>query len=195
MTVSILRRSGDRAHPSQNFVAIIPIVWEIVVCIQGCNMDQKSILIVDDDQLILGMLTGFFDQLDYSVTTAVNGEDALAKYAPGRFDLVISDLMMPDMDGLALLKRLTAIDEKLVFFLITGYPTLETAVDAIKSGAYDYVVKPFNLDDLKFKVERALLTKRLRESLKKTSGILWALLVSIPIWLILGIMLGIVWKR
>jgi len=158
-------------------------------------MDQKSILIVDDDQGILGVLSGFFSQLDYQVTTAVNGEDALSKYAPGRFDLVVSDLVMPDMDGLTLLKRLTAMDERTVFLMITGYPTLETAVDAIKNGAYDYVVKPFNLEDLKFKVERALLNKRLKESLKKTSGILWALLISIPIWLILGIVLGMVWKR
>ena len=83
----------------------------------------------------------------------------------------------------------------MLFFLITGYPTLETAVDAIKNGAYDYVVKPFNLEDLKFKVERALLNRRLKESLKKTSGMLWALLISVPIWLILGIVLGIIWKR
>ena len=158
-------------------------------------MNRKSILIVDDDELIRRMLTGFFAQLEYEVTTAGNGEDALSKYVPGRFDLVISDLMMPDMDGLTLLKRLAAIDNEVLFFLITGYPTLETAVDAIKNGAYDYVVKPFNLEDLKFKVERALLNRRLKKSLKKTSGMLWALLISVPIWLILGIVLGIIWKR
>jgi two-component system response regulator AtoC len=158
-------------------------------------VNRKSILIVDDDELIRSMLTGFFAQLEYEVTTAGNGEDALSKYVPGKFDLVISDLMMPDMDGLTLLKRLTAIDNRVLFFLITGYPTLETAVDAIKNGAYDYVVKPFNLEDLKFKVERALLNRRLKESLKKTSGMLWALLISVPIWLILGIVLGIIWKR
>jgi two-component system response regulator AtoC len=158
-------------------------------------VDKRSILIVDDDELILSMLTGFFAQLEFEVTTASNGEDALSKYVPGKFDLVISDLMMPDVDGLSLLKRLTTIDNRVLFFLITGYPTLETAVDAIKNGAYDYVVKPFNLEDLKFKVERALLNRRLKESLKKTSGMLWALLISVPIWLILGIVLGIIWKR
>jgi two-component system, NtrC family, response regulator AtoC len=158
-------------------------------------VDRKNILIVDDDELILSMLKGFFTQLGYEVAAAVNGEDALSKYAPGRFDLVVSDLMMPDMDGLTLLKNLMAIDDKVLFILITGYPTIETAIDTIKSGAYDYVVKPFNLEDLKFKVERALLTKQLRDSLKKTSGVLWALLISVPIWLILGIVLGIIWKR
>jgi two-component system, NtrC family, response regulator AtoC len=159
-------------------------------------VEKRSILIVDDDELILNMLTGFFAQLaEYEVATAINGEDALSKYVPGRFDLVISDLMMPDMDGLTLLKELMAIDDKVLFILITGYPTLETAIDAIKNGAFDYVVKPFNLEDLKFKVERALLNKRLKTSLKKTSGMLWALLISVPIWLILGIVLGIIWKR
>jgi DNA-binding NtrC family response regulator len=87
------------------------------------------------------------------------------------------------------------MDDKVTFFLITGFPTLETAIDAIKNGAYDYVVKPFNIEDLKFKVERALLNKELQRSLKKTSGMLWALLISVPIWLILGIVLGIIWKR
>jgi DNA-binding NtrC family response regulator len=159
-------------------------------------MDQKrSILVVDDDELILSMLREFFTQLTYEVTTASGGEDALSKYVPGKFDLVISDLMMPDMDGLTLLKKLTAMDDKVTFFLITGFPTLETAIDAIKNGAYDYVVKPFNIEDLKFKVERALLNKELQRSLKKTSGMLWALLISVPIWLILGIVLGIIWKR
>jgi DNA-binding NtrC family response regulator len=159
-------------------------------------VEKRSILIVDDDELILDMLTGFFAQLgEYEVATAINGEDALSKYVPGRFDLVISDLMMPDMDGLTLLKRLMALDDKVLFILITGYPTLETAIDVIKNGAFDYVVKPFNLEDLKFKVERALLNKRLKVSLRKTSGMLWALLISVPIWLILGIVLGIIWKR
>lgn len=158
-------------------------------------MGNERILIVDDDEMIRNVLSEFFTELGYDVTTAVNGEDALSKFMPSEYDLVISDLMMPDMDGLALLKRLVAVDEKVLFLLVTGYPTLETAVEAIKNGAYDYIVKPFNMEDLRIKVERALVTRQLQKSLKKASGILWGLIISVPIWLVLGILLGLIWKR
>lgn len=158
-------------------------------------METKSILIVDDDELIRKFLLDFFMDLKFEVVTAENGTDALKKFSPQTFDLVISDLMMPDMTGIELLKELIARDEKVLFFLITGYPTLETAVEAIKNGAYDYIVKPFNLEDLRIKVERAIMTRQLKSSLKNVSGILWALIISIPIWIILGIVFGFVWKR
>ena len=158
-------------------------------------METKRILIVDDDELIRKFLLDFFMDLKFEVVTAENGTDALKKFAPQSFDLVISDLMMPDMTGIELLKELIARDEKVLFFLITGYPTLETAVEAIKNGAYDYIVKPFNLEDLRIKVERAIMTRQLKSTLKNVSGILWALIISIPIWIILGIVFGLVWKR
>jgi two-component system response regulator PilR (NtrC family) len=158
-------------------------------------MDTKRILIVDDDELIRKFLLDFFVDLNYEVVAAENGEDALRKFVPQSFDLVISDLVMPDMNGIELLKELIAKDDKVLFFLITGYPTLETAVEAIKNGAYDYIVKPFNLEDLRIKVERAVMTRQLKSSLKKVSGILWALIISVPIWIILGIILGFAWKR
>jgi len=158
-------------------------------------METKRILIVDDDELIRKFLLDFFNDLKFEVVTAENGTDALRKFTPQSFDLVISDLMMPDMTGIELLKELIARDEKVLFFLITGYPTLETAVEAIKNGAYDYIVKPFNLEDLRIKVERAIMTRQLKSTLKNVSGILWALIISIPIWIILGIVFGLVWKR
>jgi len=158
-------------------------------------METKRILIVDDDELIRKFLLDFFIDLKFEVVTAENGSDALKKYAPESFDIVISDLMMPDMTGIELLKELMTRDKNVLFFLITGYPTLETAVEAIKNGAYDYIVKPFNLEDLRIKVERAIMTRQLKSSLKNVSGILWALLISVPIWIILGIILGFVWKH
>lgn len=158
-------------------------------------METKRILIIDDDEIIRKFLMDFFDDLGYEVVTAESGEDALAKFTPQTFDLVVSDLVMPDLSGIEVLKELKAKDDKVLFFLVTGYPTLETAVEAMKSGAYDYIVKPFNLEDLKMKVERALLTRDLQSSLKKVNGVLWALIISVPIWIILGIVLGFVWKR
>lgn len=79
--------------------------------------------------------------------------------------------------------------------MMTGYPSVETAIEAIKKGAYDYITKPLNLEDVRIKLERALRSKDIERSLKKVTGVLWGLIVSIPIWLILGIVLGTVWKK
>lgn len=157
-------------------------------------MENKNILIVDDDEMIRKLLSDYFVSCGCNVTTAKSGQDALDKFMPRTFDLVISDLVMPDLSGIELLKQLMERDSKVLFILVTGYPTLETAVQAIKSGAYDYIVKPFNLEDLRIKVERAFMTSQLKTSLKKVSGILWALIISVPIWIILGIIFGIIWK-
>ncbi len=158
-------------------------------------MDFTRILVVDDDEYIRHVLKEFFEGLGYEVTTAEGGKDALKKFTPGRFDIVISDLAMPDLDGLELLREIKIRDEKVLFFMITGYPTLESAVEAMKQGAYDYITKPFNMEDMRIKVERALHVNELERSLKKASGVTWALIISVPIWLILGVIFGIIWKR
>ena len=87
------------------------------------------------------------------------------------------------------------MQDSLVFFLmITGFPNIDSAVNAIKEGAYDYVTKPFHMEDIRIKVERLIDAKKAKKALKKMTGIFWALIISIPVWLILGIILGIIWK-
>ena len=157
-------------------------------------MGRVRFLIVDDEQPIREMLQQFFTKLGYRVMTAESGEDALEKFMTYKFDCVISDLVMPDMDGLALLKKVKERRPGTSFFLITGYATIENAVQGMKEGAYDFFTKPFQLEDMKIRIERALLSKHLEKSVKRMSGILWALIISIPIWLILGIFLGMIWK-
>jgi DNA-binding NtrC family response regulator len=78
--------------------------------------------------------------------------------------------------------------------MVTGYPNIENAVNALKEGAYDYLVKPVHLEDIRIKVERVLSTRRKEKSLRSMTGLLWGAILSIPIWLSLGIVLGIVWK-
>ena len=139
-------------------------------------------------------LKDFLENLGYSVDTAVSGEDALQKFIPGKFNSVISDLVMPNMDGMELLKQIRQKDTTVVFLMITGHPSLESAIEAIKQGAYDYITKPFKFDDIEIKLERALYARSLEKSLKKVNGVMWGLIISIPVWLILGIVLGIVWR-
>ncbi len=157
-------------------------------------MNIGRLLIVDDNPSICETLSEYFESFGHRVVTAVDGEDALKKFVPGEFDCIISDLMMPKMDGLELLKLVKMQDDRVFFVMMTGYPKIDNAIDAIKAGAYDYVTKPFNMEDIRIKVERAINAKRAEKTLKTKTGLLWGILLSIPLWLILGIILGIVWK-
>ena len=158
-------------------------------------MKRYRLLIVDDDQDIREMLQQFFAKLGYEVVTAKNGEEALQELTKDDFHCVISDLVMPELDGLALLKKVKERRPGTLFFLITGYGSIEKAVQGMKDGAHDFITKPFRLEDIKIRIERALLSKDLENSVKKMTGMVWALIFSIPLWLVLGIVLAIVWKR
>ncbi|MCK5076471.1 MAG: sigma-54-dependent Fis family transcriptional regulator [Calditrichia bacterium] len=157
-------------------------------------MSLGNVMVVDDESHVQEVLKDFLEQLGYTVTLADDGDDALSKFEPGKFDLIVSDLLMPKVDGLELLKRIKQQEKDVVFLMITGYPSIETAVDAIKKGAYDYITKPFNMEDVRFRIEKAFEKKQMKESLKTMNGLVWALVISIPIWLILGIILTIFWN-
>ncbi len=150
------------------------------------------VMVVDDEENIREVLSNYLESMNYEVDTAEDGQDALNKFSKGNFDLIISDLLMPNIDGLELLKRIRNIDKEVIFLMITGYPSIETAVDAIKKGAYDYITKPFHMEDVKLRIERAFEKRSLKERLKTVQGLAWALLFSIPLWLILGIILAAV---
>jgi DNA-binding NtrC family response regulator len=148
------------------------------------------VMVVDDEENIRDVLSSYLTTLGYDVVTAQDGEDALKKFGRRGFDLIISDLLMPTIDGLELLKKVREEDKDVIFLMITGYPSIETAVEAIKKGAYDYITKPFHMEDVKIRIERAFEKKNLKERLSTIQGFAWALLFSIPIWLILGIILA-----
>jgi two-component system response regulator PilR (NtrC family) len=152
------------------------------------------VLVVDDEENIREVLSNYLENMNYDVVTAVDGQDALNKYEKGEFDLIISDLLMPKVDGLELLKQIRIIDKDIIFLMITGYPSIETAVDAIKKGAYDYITKPFHMEDVKLRIERAFEKQSLKERLRTVQGFVWALLLSIPLWLVLGIILAALLK-
>jgi DNA-binding NtrC family response regulator len=157
-------------------------------------MRVGRILVADDDDTIRTTLEDYFTLLGYDVVTAYDGEDALNKFVPGEFDCIISDLMMPRIDGLELLKKVKLQHKKVMFLMMTGYPSIDNAVNAMKHGAYDYVTKPIVMEDLRIKVDRMLNAKRTEDSLKTITNLFWSLIISIPVWLVLGIILGLVWK-
>jgi DNA-binding NtrC family response regulator len=163
--------------------------------IMGGAMAGERLLVVDDEEMIRHIFEDYFSGLGYEVMTAKSGKDALGVFLPGRFDCVLCDLMMPEMDGMEFLRELRKLDTKTAFFLMTGYPSIESAIEAVKLGAYDYITKPVNLEDVRIKVERAMHLKGVERSLKRVNGLLWAIMVSVPLWLALGIIMGIIWRQ
>ena len=153
-------------------------------------MKKRNVLVVDDDQDVLSMLERLLQKLEYNPFVAYNGEEALRIVDTNKIDVVVSDLVMPEMDGMELLKRIKSRKSDIPFVMITGHPTIETAVEAIKKGAYDYLTKPFQVEEVQIKIDRALEKRGLRRSLRWANGVIWALIFSIPIWLILGIILA-----
>ena len=153
-------------------------------------MKKKKILVVDDEQDVRETLESVLSKLDYDPIVAPGGKEALELIKKNNVDIVLSDLYMPEMDGIELLKRVKTENRNIVFLMITAHPTIETAVDAIKKGAYDYLTKPFHIDEVKMKLNRALEKSGLTHSLTWANGMIWALIISIPVWLILGIILA-----
>ena len=117
---------------------------------------ETRLLIVEDEPKILLFLKRFFIRKGYQVKAVASAEDAWNALTETEYDLVISDLVLEGMSGMDLLKKLRAIDKDLPFIIITGAGTIESAVEAIKIGAFHYVTKPFKREDLEFMVQRAV---------------------------------------
>ena len=158
------------------------------------NKKEARILVVDDDKELADNLVEYLSKLGYQAAPAYGGREALSRFEQGDFQLVITDLKMPEMDGMELLEAVKALDRRVVAMVITGYGTIESAVDAIKKGAYDYIPKPFKMEELEVIVSRALERHTLLRQLGVFRGLTLALIISVPFWLILGIILALVWK-
>lgn len=123
---------------------------------------QDKILIVDDEKVVRESLCHWFEDDNYLVDTAEDGETALKKYTKEKYDLLLVDMKMPGMSGLDLLTKIKAIDADAVIILITAFASVPTAISALKNGAYDYVTKPIDPDELAHLVKRALEQKALK---------------------------------
>lgn len=115
---------------------------------------SMSILVVDDEKTMQETLGWSLKQEGYEVSTAGSGEEALALMEVQDFELIITDIMMPGISGLELLDKARSLNPRTSVILITAYGTVETAVEALRKGAYDYALKPINLEDLKFRIQR-----------------------------------------
>ena len=127
---------------------------------------KSRILVVDDEDSIREFLEIMLKKENYEVTTAEDGLRAKEILAKKSFDMVISDMQMPNMTGIELLKHVKESYPDLVFMMITAFGTTETAVDAMKMGAYDYVTKPFKIDEVRLNIANALRSKNLETEVR-----------------------------
>lgn len=125
-------------------------------------MHERALLIVDDERKMAVVLETAFQQAGYEVAIAGAGEDALAKFRQIPVPLVITDLKMPDISGIDVLEAVKKLSPETEVILMTAYATAQTAVEAMKKGAYDYVIKPFSLEELRLKAERVFEKRALQ---------------------------------
>ena len=128
---------------------------------------HRTILVVDDEKLIRWSLRERLERERYEVREAVDGRSALAALRQGDIDLVLLDFRLPDMDGIEILKQVMERRPGPVVILMTAYGSIQSAVEAIRLGAYDYVKKPFNLDELVLDVQKAMETVHLRAEVSR----------------------------
>ena len=117
---------------------------------------KLRVLVIDDDEDICLYLQEFLNREGYRVSTYSKPLEALPEIKQGRHQIILLDVRMPDMDGVAMLREIRAVDSDVCVIVMTAYPSVESAVDTMKADAFDYLRKPFELDQLRAVLQRAI---------------------------------------
>jgi DNA-binding NtrC family response regulator len=142
------------------FHYLLPITYHLSLEIMSSDAKQ-TVLVVEDEELMRSILRQLLEAEGYDVLTADSAENALEIYPSNNVAATLTDIKMPGMDGLDLLDNLKAIDENAIVIIMTAYSSVDTAIAALRKGAYDYVTKPFVNEDLLQTVKNAIRTKEL----------------------------------
>ncbi len=136
-----------------------------------------KVLLIDDDPEILDLLSSFLEMKGHEVDTAETGKDGLSLFRSGKYSLLISDYVLPDFDGLQVSRQILSMDENALIILITGHGSIESAVTAIKAGVFDYILKPFDLEQIEVAIHKAekvialrVENMKLREVIARSEG-------------------------
>ena len=151
---------------------------------------MNPILIVEDDDGIRGLLVEMLTRLGFETVTAINGEEGLTAFRKQPLDMVVTDIRMPVMDGLTMLKQIRRENAIIPIIVVTAFPSVDSAVESLSEGADDYLVKPINLTDLESKVRKAMERRQIQRSLSKWKRIALVSIALIPLWFLLGIWLS-----
>ena len=122
---------------------------------------STKILIVDDEKAIRDSIKLFLEEEGYASETSSDGLEALDKIKNKDYDIVISDIKMPNLDGMSLIEKASKISPDTFFIIMTAYASLQTAVEALRHGAFDYLIKPIEFDDLLLRIKRLVDYKKL----------------------------------
>jgi DNA-binding NtrC family response regulator len=152
----------------------------------SAKKSQGRLLVVDDEPELLSALRETLGEQGFEVLPAATGKEALDALAATEVDVLLSDLMMPGMDGIELLRAALAADPQLVGIIMTGQGTVQTAVEAMKLGAFDYVLKPFKLQSMLPILRRALEVRRLRLENTRLRRLVGALSYESPRYRLVG---------
>lgn len=131
-------------------------------------MDKNRILVVDDELLIRDLLYDFFTTQGWDIVVAEGGQKAIDYLKNQQFDIVLIDLKMPDIDGMDLTGRIRSLYGDLPVIIMTGYPSLDTALEALRFKVDDYIIKPFNVNQL-YKTVKKVVELRRQGASAKTS--------------------------
>lgn len=122
---------------------------------------KLRVLVIDDDQDVCDYLEDFLGREGYRVSTLIKPIDALPEIKEGRYQIVLLDIRMPELDGVQLLRQIRAIDSDICVIIMTAYPSVDSAIDTMKADAFDYLRKPFDNDQLRAVIKRAVREKGL----------------------------------
>ncbi len=147
---------------------------------------MERILVVEDDEDIRALLIETLKRWNYEPLVALNGMDGLEKFRSQSFPLVITDIRMPILDGLSMLKTIKKENPKTSIIVITGYPSVNSAVESLMEGADSYLIKPINLDDLQVKIKKTFENRKIQQALASTKIANIILVLLIPVWIIAG---------
>jgi DNA-binding NtrC family response regulator len=126
-----------------------------------------KVMVIDDDEFVLELLDEFLTDNGYDVSTTDSGEAALEKIRSASPDVALVDYKLPGMDGLETIRRINEISSDTVTIIMTGFPTLDSSIKAIRLGASDYILKPFKLDEVSLSLQKAVRERRLKSEMSQ----------------------------
>ncbi|HMP77222.1 MAG TPA: response regulator [Kiritimatiellia bacterium] len=156
---------------------------------------MAMVWVIDDEAATSDVLAAMLQEIGYETRVFNQAREALAEYHRGCADVVMTDIRMPGLDGLEFTRALREKDPRATIIILTGFPSVEDAVEAIKMGAADYMTKPFRLEEVRLRLLRVLEARDLQDRFRRNRMLSWVLIGSLPVWFILGILLAFLIAR
>lgn len=151
---------------------------------------MATIWIVDDDEMVRDLIGDMVADMGHQIRLFSDPKDLLAAYERGEAHAIITDVRMHSMDGRELTKELLAKDPGALVLILTGFPSINDAVELIKLGAVDYLQKPFRAEEIKVRIERALQSRDMAARFYKNRSLTWILICAMPLLVLLGVLIG-----